>query len=630
MSVYYKGLNGQIKKMAGHLTQRVNSRWFKCTRVLENGQEYYVVPDNETENYFNTISPFTIYNFGFEQPNTTTSPKLRYKQLEFDIRDLSNKVDQSVGIGQMQGVFSMFTQELENADRDIYFIGDLHKDYGVIDASATIQDGDPDEPAEVNVTVVQTLRGYELQFDFSNMKGHTGPQGPRGIQGIQGIQGETGPQALAYGNVIGQKYNDNDIINLDPTAFNRTPVVGDSLYVIAAERYFTLLVIQTVTTLAVTAKVINSADLQGPQGPQGPSGVNPNLVIETIEVNGVPQPVNNKTVNLAIPTTVSDLTNDLNFATQSFVNSSIAANAARFITPTATGTTSWSSFNDLTSASAYYNAGQQVTLSNNDYAVFLKTVSGTTEQWRAVYQEIGGQGQWMEQYKIGSAFTAAQQAAVDSGITAALVSQIGTNASNIVTINNTFNSYLPLAGGTMSGAVNFSNTDFIKANNAQATLSRVLSYSNTSNNILLGSSGWSNIEISNNLLPDTDNIIDIGSSTKYFKDAYIKGDIRTNGDIYANGNKLELPNTPGTVALVSNITTAIASVDLDITALQNSKADASNVYTKTEINNLLNNKANMTDTNQTITTGGLTVNGNSITINGATITYNSTTQTWEI
>ena len=113
------------------------------------------------------------------------------------------------------------------------------------------------------------------------------------------------------------------------------------------------------------------------------------------------------------------------------------------------------------------------------------------------------------------------------------------------------------------------------------------------------------------MLPDTDNTIDIGSSTKYFKDAYIKGDIRTNGDIYANGNKLELPNTPGTVALVSNITTAIAAVDLDITGLQNSKA-------------------NMTDTNQTITTGDLIVNGNSITINGATITYNSTTQTWEI
>ena len=611
MSVYYKGLNGQVKKMAGHLTQRVNSRWFKCTRVLENGQEYYVVPDNETEDYFNTIAPFTIYNFGFEQPNTTTSPKLRYKQLEFDIRDLSNKVDQSVGIGQMRGVFSMFTQELENANRDIYFIGDLHKDYGIFSATASIQEGDPDEAPEVDVIVTQTLQGYELQFEFNNLKGRTGPQGVQGPQGIQGIQGDIGPQALTYGNVIGQKYDDNDIINLDPTAFNRTPVVGDSLYVIAAERYFTLLVIQTVTTLAVTAKVINSADLQGPQGPQGPSGVNPNLIIETIEVNGVPQPINNKTVNLAVPTAVSDLTNDLNFATQSFVNSSIAANAARFITPTATGTTSWPSFNDLTSASAYYNAGQQVTLSNNDYAVFLKTVGGATEQWRAVYQEIGGQGQWMEQYKIGSAFTAAQQAAIDSGITAALVTQIGTNASDIVTINNTFNSYLPLAGGTMSGTINFSNTDFIKANNAQATLSRVLSYSNTSNNILLGSSGWSNIEISNNLLPDTDNTIDIGSSTKYFKDAYIKGDIRTNGDIYANGNKLELPNTPGTVALVSNITTAIAAVNLDITALDN-------------------DKANMTDITQTITTGNLIVNGNSITINGATITYNSTTQTWEI
>lgn len=611
MSVYYKGLDGQVRKMAGHLTQRVNSRWFKCTRVVENGQEYYVVPDNDTENYFNTIAPFTIYNFGFEQPNTTTSPKLRYKQLEFNIRDLSNKVDQSVGIGQMKGVFSMFTQELENANRVIYFIGDLHKDYGILNATATIQEGNPDEAPEVNIMVTQTLQGYELQFEFDNLKGRTGPQGPQGAQGIQGIPGDVGPQALTYGNVIGQKYDDDSIINLDPTAFNRTPVVGDSLYVIAGERYFTLLVIQTVTTSTVTAKVINSADLLGPQGPQGPSGVNPNLIIETIEVNGVVQPIDNKTVNLSIPTAVSDLTNDLNYATQSFVNSSIAANAARFITPTATGTTAWSSFNDLTSASAYYNAGQQVTLSNNDYAVFLKAVGEATEQWRAIYQEINGQGQWMEQYKIGSAFTAAQQAAIDSGITTALVSQIGTNSSNIVTINNNFNNYLPLVGGTMSGAVNFSNTDFIKANNAQAALSRVLSYSNTSNNILLGGSGWSNIEISNNLLPEVDNTIDIGSSTKYFKDAYIKGDIRTNGNIYANGNKLELPNVPGTVALVSNINSAISAVNLEITSLSN-------------------NKANMTDTTQTITTRNLIITGNSITIGGATISYNSITRTWEI
>lgn len=611
MSVYYKGLDGQVRKMAGHLTQRVNSRWFKCTRVVENGQEYYVVPDNETENYFNTIAPFTIYNFGFEQPNTTTSPKLRYKQLEFNIRDLSNKVDQSVGIGQMQGVFSMFTQELENADRIIYFIGDLHKDYGILNATASIQEGNPDEAAEVNITVTQTLQGYELQFEFDNLKGRTGPQGAQGIQGVQGIPGDVGPQALTYGNVIGQKYDDDSIINLDPTAFNRMPVVGDSLYIIAAERYFTLLVIQTVTTSTVTAKVINSADLLGPQGPQGPSGVNPNLLIETIEVNGVVQPIDNKTVNLSIPTAVSDLTNDLEYATQSFVNSSIAANAARFITPTATGTTAWPSFNDLTNATTYYSAGVAVTLNNNDYAVFLKTVGEATEQWRAIYQEIDGQGQWMEQYKIGSALTAAQQAAIDSGITVALVSQIGTNSSNIVTINNNFNNYLPLAGGTMSGAVNFSNTDFIKANNAQAALSRVLSYSNTSNNILLGGTGWSNIEISNNLLPEVDNTIDIGSSTKYFKDAYIKGDIRTNGNIYANGNKLELPNVPGTVALVSNINSAISAVNLEITSLNN-------------------NKANMTDTAQTITTGDLIIDGNSITIGGATITYNSTTQTWEI
>ena len=52
MSVYYKKKDGSIAKVAGHLTQRVNNRWFLCTRTLENGQEYYDVPDDQTKNYF--------------------------------------------------------------------------------------------------------------------------------------------------------------------------------------------------------------------------------------------------------------------------------------------------------------------------------------------------------------------------------------------------------------------------------------------------------------------------------------------------------------------------------------------------------------------------------------------------
>lgn len=128
MSVIYKDKQGKLAKIAGYLTQRVNARWFLCTRSLENGQEYYNVPVDQTKDYFNTISPYTIYSFGFIEPNTTVTPKLRFKTQVYDIMDLTAITPQQLGIGQLTGVYQMFTQESEG-DKTIYFIGDMHKDY---------------------------------------------------------------------------------------------------------------------------------------------------------------------------------------------------------------------------------------------------------------------------------------------------------------------------------------------------------------------------------------------------------------------------------------------------------------------------------------------------------------------
>ena len=128
MSIFYKNKDGEIRKIATNLTQRVNARWFLCTRVMEDGQEYYDVPEDQTLNYFTSISPFTIYAFGFNEPNTTRTPKLRYKDITYNIADVTNIQSTDLGIGQLQGVFQMFTQESET-DRTIYFVGDMHQDY---------------------------------------------------------------------------------------------------------------------------------------------------------------------------------------------------------------------------------------------------------------------------------------------------------------------------------------------------------------------------------------------------------------------------------------------------------------------------------------------------------------------
>lgn len=119
-----------------------------------------------------------------------------------------------------------------------------------------------------------------------------------------------------------------------------------------------------------------------------------------------------------IPTDVSELNNDLNYATESFVNSSIATNTAFF-----RGT--FESVSDLPSTN----------VSNNDYAFVISTTSGGDPEYdRYKYVVSGGSGAWQKEYTLNnSSFTAAQWSAIQSGITAQLVSKISGIPQNIVT-----------------------------------------------------------------------------------------------------------------------------------------------------------------------------------------------------
>lgn len=132
MSVYTKNNEGKVTKIAGMITQRLNTRWFLCARSLEDGIEYYTVPA-DAQLYFKNIDAFTIYSFGFNEPNTTLNPKLRYGNTVLDIRDFTNEGGDLV-IGQLSGVYQMFTQDLNN-DPKIYFVGTTHPD--AIDAEVS-------------------------------------------------------------------------------------------------------------------------------------------------------------------------------------------------------------------------------------------------------------------------------------------------------------------------------------------------------------------------------------------------------------------------------------------------------------------------------------------------------------
>ena len=134
-------------------------------------------------------------------------------------------------------------------------------------------------------------------------------------------------------------------------------------------------------------------------------------------------------INKKIPSAASV---DNLLVTQNELNTAVTQNTARFITPSSSSTdTTWESFEALSNGPNWYYEGQLLTkdlLTNNDYAVYNKDA----EQWRAFYQKSPeSAGEWKAQYKVNLVLTSSQQGALDSGITASLVTQINTNKTNI-------------------------------------------------------------------------------------------------------------------------------------------------------------------------------------------------------
>ena len=144
------------------------------------------------------------------------------------------------------------------------------------------------------------------------------------------------------------------------------------------------------------------------------------------------------TINGKIPSTASS-TNQL--ADKDFVNSSINSLAAYYITKNASGDP-FATYAELSTATTFYSGGAVRVPTTNDYCVVLadetkQSTTGVDPTTRYTYQ--GGtypSGQWEYQYTINNTpLTSAQINALNSGITSSLVTQIGTNQTNIGTLN---------------------------------------------------------------------------------------------------------------------------------------------------------------------------------------------------
>lgn len=116
-----------------------------------------------------------------------------------------------------------------------------------------------------------------------------------------------------------------------------------------------------------------------------------------------------------------DATTSNQLADKAFVNSTVGTNTANFI-----GT-----FNSLADLEAYSG-----TVTNNDYAFVIATnSSGNTVYKRYKYTDATTPASWVFEYDLNSSsFTAAQWSAINSGATAATVSQVGANTSAIANL----------------------------------------------------------------------------------------------------------------------------------------------------------------------------------------------------
>ena len=119
-------------------------------------------------------------------------------------------------------------------------------------------------------------------------------------------------------------------------------------------------------------------------------------------------------------------------ADKDFVNSSINAFAAYYITKNAQGDP-FATKAELNNATTFYSGGSVRVPTTNDYCIVLadesqQSSTGVDPTTRYTYQG----GQWEFQYKINDTpLTAAQLSALNSGITSTLVGQITTNQTNI-------------------------------------------------------------------------------------------------------------------------------------------------------------------------------------------------------
>ena len=370
MGIYVKDGAGNVKKLAGYITQRFNTRWFLCKRSIEDDVEYYDVPD-EALDYFQSINAYTLYCFGFDTPNTTTNPKLRFAGKEFGIYDFNAIGDTPVVVNQLTGAFEFFTQDL-TTDPKMYFASTLN-----------IRNITLDYNTMFNIPVLDTTSETALDATSEDIKG--------------------------------------------TISLHKVSKTGKLADIIEDETH------QSITVTAKTQIETNKENIGKLNTDL--SGLNTrvttnekNIATNTTNIE------TNKTLIENLDKRISPLATENNPAMdRDFINSSINNVAAYYITKNADGDP-FNTKAELTAATTFYSGGQERVPTRNDYCTILSDESqmaddlGRYPTTRYTYQG----SQWELSFIVNNTtFTAAQLATLNSGITETLTKQITTNKNDI-------------------------------------------------------------------------------------------------------------------------------------------------------------------------------------------------------
>ena len=235
-------------------------------------------------------------------------------------------------------------------------------------------------------------------------------------------------------------------------------------------------------------------------------------------------------INELIP---AQATTDNQLADKAFVNSSIA-------TETATFRGTYNEVSDLGLTTAATHSDIAVALVNaisvadsNDYScVQIPTSDAPPTEIESIerYKVVTGAG-WQYEYTLNnSGFTAAQWAAINSGITTGLVTQIGTNASDILTIQGAITTLttglsgkVSKTGDTMTGGLLFdiaSGGRWIGAKReSDSSLNKdAVFFSNSYNGIFFGklTSDYTGIDTTYAHIRDTNGLVLYGTRGLYY------------------------------------------------------------------------------------------------------------------